>query len=424
MNSLRNRIALLLFLAIVTVVLLATLTAVTVLRGPPPEAVLSPVIQRISPIIRMVEADPASASSQEFSVQPMQAAGFDDRKLSGMFMRELGQAGLYRTVLVTRNAGRQGLMASIRLDTGMWLIVDVPDMTPHTWWILTGWITLITLGSTAVSVFAASKITKPLLLLDNAVTAVRADGTLPHVPETGSQEVRATAQTINRLSERLKTATESRMRLIAAAGHDMRTPMTRMRLRAEFLPDDPDRQKWLNDLEELSNIADSAISLVREETVKDTFGSTRLDLTIQEIAEELSGLDMKVNIQSLAPLSIAASPLALKRALRNLIINGATHGNGADIAVEQTQQTAVITIKDNGPGIPPELLDTVFEPFFRADKSRRKTVLGAGLGLAIAKEIIERFGGTVIITNRKPSGLLQTVSFTVETLPQSECQRI
>ncbi|WP_368735478.1 histidine kinase dimerization/phospho-acceptor domain-containing protein, partial [Serratia marcescens] len=86
-----------------------------------------------------------------------------------------------------------------------------------------------------------------------AVTAVSADGTLPHVPETGSQEVRATAQTINRLSERLKTATESRMRLIAAAGHDMRTPMTRMRLRAEFLPDDPDRQKWLNDLEELSN---------------------------------------------------------------------------------------------------------------------------------------------------------------------------
>ncbi|MBA8880101.1 ATP-binding protein [Phyllobacterium myrsinacearum] len=419
MNSLRNRIALLLFLAIVTVVLLATLTAVTVLRGPPPEAVLSPVIQRIAPIIRTIEANPASAASQEFAVRPMQAAGFDDRRLSGMFMRELGQAGLVRTVLVTRNAGRQGLAASIRLETGMWLIVDVPDMTPHTWWILTGWITLITLGSTAVAVFAASKITKPLLLLDNAVTAVRADGTLPHVPETGSQEVRATAQTINRLSERLKTATESRMRLIAAAGHDMRTPMTRMRLRAEFLPDDPDRQKWLNDLEELNNIADSAISLVREETVKDTFGSTRLDLTIQEIAEELSSMDMKVNVQGLAPLSIAASPLALKRALRNLIINGATHGNGADIAVEQRQRTAVITIKDNGPGIPPELLDKVFEPFFRADKSRRKTVFGAGLGLAIAKEIIERFGGTVIITNRKPSGLLQTVSFTIETLSQA-----
>ncbi|MCB8828667.1 hypothetical protein LJD47_27005, partial [Escherichia coli] len=109
---------------------------------------------------------------------------------------------------------------------------------------------------------------------------------------------------------------------IAAAGHDMRTPMTRMRLRAEFLPDDPDRQKWLNDLEELSNIADSAISLVREETVRDTFASTRLDLTLREIADELSGLDMKVNVQNLAPLSIAASPLALKRAVRNLIING------------------------------------------------------------------------------------------------------
>lgn len=419
MNSLRNRIALLLFLAIVTVVLLATLTAVTVLRGPPPEAVLSPVIQKISPVIRMIEANPASAASQEFAIQPMQAPGFDDRRLSGMFMRELAQAGLTRTVIVTRNAGQQGLAASVRLRTGMWLVVDVPDMTPRMWWILTAWITLITLGSTAVSIFAASKITKPLLLLDNAVTAVSADGTLPHVPETGSQEVRATAQTINRLSERLKTATESRMRLIAAAGHDMRTPMTRMRLRAEFLPDDPDRQKWLNDLEELSNIADSAISLVREETVRDTFASTRLDLTLREIADELSGLDMKVNVENLAPLSIAASPLALKRALRNLIINGATHGNGADIAMEQRQQAAVITISDNGPGIPSELLDKVFEPFFRADRSRRKTVLGAGLGLAIAKEIIERFGGTVTIANREPSGLLQTILFTVETRPQA-----
>ncbi|MBZ3692868.1 ATP-binding protein [Phyllobacterium calauticae] len=419
MNSLRNRIALLLFLAIVTVVLLATLTAVTVLRGPPPEAVLSPVIQKISPVIRMIEANPASAASQEFAIQPMQAPGFDDRRLSGMFMRELAQAGLTRTVIVTRNAGQQGLAASVRLRTGMWLVVDVPDMTPRMWWILTAWITLITLGSTAVSIFAASKITKPLLLLDNAVTAVSADGTLPHVPETGSQEVRATAQTINRLSERLKTATESRMRLIAAAGHDMRTPMTRMRLRAEFLPDDPDRQKWLNDLEELSNIADSAISLVREETVRDTFASTRLDLTLREIADELSGLDMKVNVQNLAPLSIAASPLALKRALRNLIINGATHGNGAAIAMEQRQQAAVITISDNGPGIPSELLDKVFEPFFRADRSRRKTVLGAGLGLAIAKEIIERFGGTVTIANREPSGLLQTILFTVETRPQA-----
>ncbi|WP_288193188.1 ATP-binding protein [uncultured Phyllobacterium sp.] len=419
MNSLRNRIALLLFLAIVTVVLLATLTAVTVLRGPPPEAVLSPVIQKISPVIRMIEANPASAASQEFAIQPMQAPGFDDRRLSGMFMRELAQAGLTRTVIVTRNAGQQGLAASVRLRTGMWLVVDVPDMTPRMWWILTAWITLITLGSTAVSIFAASKITKPLLLLDNAVTAVSADGTLPHVPETGSQEVRATAQTINRLSERLKTATESRMRLIAAAGHDMRTPMTRMRLRAEFLPDDPDRQKWLNDLEELSNIADSAISLVREETVRDTFASTRLDLTLREIADELSGLDMKVNVQNLVPLSIAASPLALKRALRNLIINGATHGNGAAIAMEQRQQAAVITISDNGPGIPSELLDKVFEPFFRADRSRRKTVLGAGLGLAIAKEIIERFGGTVTIANREPSGLLQTILFTVETRPQA-----
>lgn len=125
--------------------------------------------------------------------------------------------------------------------------------------------TLIILGSTAISIFAASKIIRPLQLLEDAIGRIGADGVLPPIPETGSGEVRVTAQALNTLSSRLKTAMESRMRLVAAAGHDLRTPMTRMRLRAEFIADDEERQKWFDDLEELDAIADSAIRIVREE---------------------------------------------------------------------------------------------------------------------------------------------------------------
>jgi signal transduction histidine kinase len=270
---------------------------------------------------------------------------------------------------------------------------------------------LIVMGSTAVSIFAASKITGPLELLQSAAGRIGSDGVLPHIPETGAGEVRATAQALNRLSARLRSAMESRMRLVAAAGHDLRTPMTRMRLRAEFVVDDEEREKWLADLEELDSIADSAIRLVREEVAAESASDTvQLDDLISEIVGEMRQLGLKVHPGAVEPIPARGAPLALKRAIRNLVINAATHGGGATVTLQQDQAgAAVITIADNGPGIPAELLSQVFEPFFRVDMARRKTVPGAGLGLAIAKEIIERFGGTIEIANGHPKGLVQTI---------------
>jgi signal transduction histidine kinase len=291
-------------------------------------------------------------------------------------------------------------------------VTEIPDLRPppDVEWVLLGWIVLIILGSTAVSIFAASKIIKPLQLLEDAIGRIGADGVLPLIPETGSGEVRATAQALNNLSTRLKSAMESRMRLVAAAGHDLRTPMTRMRLRAEFIPCDEEREKWFADLGELDAIADSAIRLVREEVSGDGREIVRLGPLLFEIVEELTQLGYKVTPPSLVSPLVAAGPIALKRAFRNLIINAAMHGGGAkvDLACEGGQ--AVVSIRDEGPGIPDELIEHAFEPFFRVDVARRKTMPGAGLGLAIAKEIIERFGGTITIANSKrPKGLLQTV---------------
>jgi len=412
MNSLRNRIAILLVFAIVTVVGLATLAASTALRGPLPEATMEPVARQLQLVARIVEANPSQAVTAGFTVRQAPATGAPEETLSRFLQRALSLTGPARSAIVTRTEERPGITASVELRSGSWLVADIPDFSPRPgrWHILAAWVVLIIFGSAAVSIFAASKITKPLRLLESAVAAVGPDGVLPHIPEMGSGEVRATARTLNRLSARLKAAMESRMRLVAAAGHDLRTPMTRMRLRTEFLPEDAERQKWLNDLEELDRIADSAIGLVREEVGHNHIKSTRVDKVIEEIVEELASLDMKVEARALKPVSVAAGPIALKRALRNLIINGATHGNGAEIAMEQRSNMAVVTIADNGPGIPPEMLDRVFEPFFRADISRRKVIPGAGLGLAIAKEIVERFGGTITIANRMPRGLLQTVS--------------
>ena len=119
-----------------------------------------------------------------------------------------------------------------------------------------------------------------------------------------------------------------------------------------------------------------------------------------------------VTIMKVEAVTISSAPLALTRAVRNLIINAATHGGGAFVTVGlENNRTALITIDDEGPGIPDQSLSRVFEPFFRVDPARRKSGTGAGLGLAIAKEIVERHGGRLTLQNRSPKGLRQRIVF-------------
>jgi signal transduction histidine kinase len=200
---------------------------------------------------------------------------------------------------------------------------------------------------------------------------------------------------------------ESRMRLVAAAGHDLRTPMTRMRLRAEFL-DDADREKWLADLEELDHIADSAIRLVHEQIEDGKGEAVRLDQLVSDVITELRELQLNVSAMTTEPVEVMGKPLSLKRAIRNLLINAATHGGGANVSIRGKLQSVFIDIVDNGPGIPEELLARAFEPFFRVDAAR-SSMPGAGLGLAIAKEIIHGNRGTLSLANRASGGLIQTI---------------
>ena len=222
------------------------------------------------------------------------------------------------------------------------------------------------------------------------------------------------ARWVGRLMSQLPDGTSLPWHRVIAAGGRLSLPAgspagheQRMRLRAEFIADDDERAKWLADLEELDAIADSAIRLVREEVGADGAEPIRLDPLLRQIASELCALDQKVELGELPPLTVHAGPIALKRALRNLIANAATHGGGARVALGRQGDHAVIRIEDDGPGVPAELLAQIFEPFFRVDQARRKSFPGAGLGLAIAREIIERHGGSIAISNREPHGLLQ-----------------
>ncbi|QIA21223.1 MAG: HAMP domain-containing protein [Mesorhizobium sp.] len=412
MTSLRRRLILLLVASIVGVVGLATAAVISVRGGgPPPELIMPWVAQQMELVVRLLPSQIPDVLPVQLSDHP--AGGRVDRDETAMLNDILRRRGLDVLAVVNDKAGEPGQLASVRLHDNRWAIIEVPHITPpkREWLVLAGWISLIVAGATAVSVYFTSVLIRPVEMLEAAVSKIGSDGVLAAVPEVGSAEVKATAHALNQLSSRLKTAMESRMRLVAAAGHDLRTPMTRMRLRAEFLAGNEEREKWLHDLDELDRIADSAIRLVREEVDQDAVEPVELDRLVRDIEAEMVSLGHAVSVGHLDKVSVRAGALGLRRALRNLIVNAATHGKGCGISLSAADNRATLTIADRGPGIPPELLGKAFEPFFRVDPGRRQSIPGAGLGLAIAKEIIERHGGAITLENRPGGGLSQKVVF-------------
>lgn len=339
------------------------------------------------------------------------ASGTPRDDLTSALAAAVAKRGLQGELSVVEGMGGR-VIASYRFDNGRWVHFGFPQSIPPPpglWALLAGWVGAVVLGVAITALIMARRVTEPFDILEGVVATVGPDGAFPHIPEKGSGEARHTAAVLNRLSERLRVSMESRMRLVAAAGHDLRTPMTRMRLRAEFLPDE-DRQGWIDDIDELELIAESAIHLVREEAARDDQANVALDTLVRQTVDELVAANLSVRLEGTEPAVVRAAPLSLRRALRNLFTNAATHGGGAVVRLAADERQATVIIDDEGPGIPPELMGRMFEPFFRVNPARGKNIKGAGLGLAIAKDIVERFGGSIDISNRPEGGLRQIVT--------------
>jgi signal transduction histidine kinase len=419
MNTLRAKITALVVAAVLIVIGLAVwLFFVTVPMAPPSfERLVEIDSYHLSVILksgngnsyREVAETPFIGATGRFGIKPEPAGGEVSEAMTRYLRSALQQRNITTPVIVTRTAENYWPVASIALSGGGWLVIPISLPAPpgEVMPFLIGGIILIVLGTAVVAFAVVHRLMRPFALIEKSLANIDPNGELPVLAENGPADIRATARAINLLSSRLKSAMESRMRLVAAAGHDFRTPMTRMRLRAEFL-DEPDREKWLADIDELDRIADSAIRLVQEEIQDDNGEAVRLDRLVSDVINELEELQLDVCAVGTEPVQVMANPLSLKRAIRNLLINAATHGGGATVNIRRKSESAFVEIVDNGPGIPQELLARAFEPFFRVDTARSSTA-GAGLGLAIAKEIIQRNRGTLILANRASGGLVQTI---------------
>jgi signal transduction histidine kinase len=289
MNTLRARITALLVASVLSVVIVATGRSLFLLEPPRLHKAIDATAAQIALAISLAKAGSGqwdliaspTGASPDSGVIGMRGAPASGTLLEGAtrdLRDELRKRGFFADLAVTELSALSWPVASLDLGHGRWLVVPIaiPPPPENAALILGGWMLLVATGTTLAAIAAAYSMTRPLALVEKALAGLTLDGELPHLPEAGPAEVKSTARAINLLSARLKIAMESRMRLVAAAGHDLRTPLTRLRLRAEFL-DEEERRQWLADLSELDHIADSAIRLVREEVDESALEEVRLD---------------------------------------------------------------------------------------------------------------------------------------------------
>jgi signal transduction histidine kinase len=225
------------------------------------------------------------------------------------------------------------------------------------------------------------------------------------LPEAGPEEVRRTARAFNEMQRRLRRFVEDRTRMLAAIGHDLRTPITSLRLRAELLEDEEARSRILATLDEMQRMIEATLAFAREEASREATRTVDLGALVESVCVDLADLGLDTAYEPGPRLACACRPDSLRRAVRNLVENAARYGRRARVTALRQGAELVVRVDDDGPGIPPEALERVFAPFVRLEESRSSETGGVGLGLAIARTIARAHGGDVRLANRPEGGL-------------------
>ncbi|MTI15038.1 ATP-binding protein [Sansalvadorimonas verongulae] len=254
-------------------------------------------------------------------------------------------------------------------------------------------------------VFIVQRITRPLKRLSNASNRLGRGEDVKPLPMTGPEDIQRATRAFNQMNERINRFVADRTSMLAALTHDLRTPMTTMRLRIELLPDSSQKDHLLDTLDEMQQMAEATLSFARESSIKEPSRRVELNALVDSICEDLRDIGMPVEFtEGLEAVSVCR-PVSLRRALRNLIENGVKYGKSAEVSLLLSKNATTIVINDNGPGMDEKDMERVFEPFVRLEQSRNRDTGGIGLGMAIARNIIHAHGGKIHLANRPEGGL-------------------
>jgi signal transduction histidine kinase len=408
----------------------------------------SSLLNEAADIVRMIEAAPppvrqaiaAAAAPAEFRTDWYAAASrasasleaaprSEDQRAQGTI-----SAHLQRAVAVL-SPGRTGsvppgivydqdkplvpYMLAVQLHDGSWLVFSVMKRTwglPWTdrWAV---WLCFLAVAIAIVTAFAARRFSRPIEQLAAAVRQFALNPRAPPIAETGPRELQQVIRTFNAMQAQIQKFVAYRTMMLAAISHDLRTPLTRMRLRGEFIEDQDQQARLFRDVDEMQNMVDEALAFFRDDATAEETTSFDLPHVLLTIANDFADQDVDVGYAGPAHAVYRGRPFALKRAFTNLIDNAAKYGKAPKMELSSEEHALVVAIRDRGPGIPPDALDKVFRPYYRVDKSRNRTTGGVGLGLTVAQAIIQGHGGEIVLENRTDGGLEARITLPTLSMP-------
>ncbi len=300
---------------------------------------------------------------------------------------------------------------SIQMENGSWLNVRT---TPE----LNGGVLLVPvlfsaflslIGVTLVSWLAIKRIMRPLSTLSEAVERFGRGEEVAPLDTSGARELSSTIQTFNDMQERLGRFIRDRTRMLASISHDLRTPITSLRIRTEFITDPDLQEKMVQTLEDMQTMVEASLAFARQESFEETSQEIDLIEILQTLSTDIPDVEFSCDQAS---FSYLCRPVSLKRAIRNLLDNAVQYGEKAVVSLSQTSSDIEVIIRDYGPGVPEDDLDQIFEPFVRLDKARNTETGNVGLGLSIARTIIHNHGGTIKASAANP-GLKMTITLPI-----------
>lgn len=298
------------------------------------------------------------------------------------------------------------LEVSVRLTDGAWLNVRAtPIEGASAFWplVIAGSLTALIVAATAF--WAAGRVARPLAGLTDAATRLGQGDFAAKAPVSGPSDIARAGQAFNTMADRLNRTIEDQRALLNAVGHDLRTPIATMRVRAEQIADPDLKGRMLSTLAEMEGLTAATLSAARGGDSGETPMPTDLASLTEAVCDDLADAGMPVSTMDVALARVLARPNELRRAVRNLVENAVRYGGSARARVRIDAQTAIVDIDDDGPGIPEDQLTEVLKPFVRLEASRNRDTGGHGLGLTIARAIAERHGGMLTLANRPEGGL-------------------
>ena len=303
------------------------------------------------------------------------------------------------------------LVLSAQLADGGWLNATIMSRRPNPWLAARPLAaTLLTyLIILAAMLWMARRLTRPLGDLTAAAETFHGRGEAPHVEPRGPADLRRAMDAFNAMGARVSAMLDEKDRMLGAIGHDLRTPLASLRIRAESVEPDEEKQRMIATLDEMAAMLDDTLALARSGRAAEEARAVDVTALVDTVVEELRALGHDVEMESGARLAARIQPGLLRRAVRNLVENGVKYGGGARAAVREEADGLAIEITDDGPGIPAAEIERVQQAFYRIEPSRSRETGGSGLGLTLARAAAQAHGGSLELENRPEGGLIARI---------------